>query len=88
MKKIIATTFIAAIGLAFISSAQAMPVASLSQPSADLTLFDAQTEAPVIQVFGGCGWGMHRGPFGGCRPLFNCPRGWHTGPWGRVCRPN
>jgi hypothetical protein len=55
-----------------------MPVAPLDQ---------AEVRA-VIQVYGGCGWGGHRGPFGRCRPLYNCPPGWHSGPWGRVCRPN
>jgi hypothetical protein len=33
----------------------------------------------------GCGWGWHRGPYGGCRPLYNCPPGFHTGPYGRHC---
>jgi hypothetical protein len=78
MKKLIATAFIASAGLSLVSSAQAMPVAPLDQPEV----------GAVIQVFGGCGWDGHRGPFGGCRPLYNCPPGWHTGPWGRVCRPN
>jgi hypothetical protein len=77
MKKVIATAFIASAGLALVSSAQAMPVAPLDQPDV----------GAVIQVFGGCGWDGHRGPFGGCRPLYNCPPGWHTGPWGRVCTP-
>ena len=76
MKKLIITTFIASIGLAFVPAAQAMPIAPLPETDS------------VIQVFGGCGLGAHRGPFGGCRPLYNCPRGFHTGPWGRVCRPN
>ena len=78
MRKLIATAFVAGVGLAGIASAQAMPIAPLDQPAA----------GAVIQVYGGCGWGGHRGPFGGCRPLYNCPPGWHTGPWGRVCRPN
>src|SRR5260370_27935997 len=70
-------SFIASAGLALASSAQAMPVAPLDQ---------AEVGA-IIQVYGGCGWGGHRGPFGRCRPLYNCPPGWRTGPWGRVCRP-
>ena len=78
MKKLIATAFIASAGLALASSAQAMPIAPL----------DKHQVGAVIQVFGGCGWGRHRGPLGACRPLYNCPPGWHTGPWGRVCRPN
>ena len=78
MKKLIATAFIASAGLALISPVQAMPIAPLDQAEV----------GTVIQVFGGCGWFGHRGPFGGCRPLYNCPPGSHTGPWGRVCRPN
>jgi hypothetical protein len=35
-----------------------------------------------------CGPGMHRGPYGGCRPLFSCPSGWHSGPYGYRCFPN
>ena len=65
MKKLIATAFIAGVGLALISPVRAMPIAPLNQPEA----------GNVIQVFGGCGWGAHRGPFGGCRPLYNCPPG-------------
>lgn len=68
---------VASIGLAGISASQAMPLASLDQVQAQIS--------PVLPTFGGCGWGGHRGPFGGCRPLFNCPPGWHTGPWGRHC---
>jgi len=78
MKKLIAAAFVVVAGTAVISAAQAMPVAPLDQAEV----------ANVIPVFGGCGWGGHRGPFGGCRPLYNCPPGFHTGPWGRVCRPN
>jgi hypothetical protein len=77
-KKLITAAFIVSAGFAAISTAQAMPIAPLDQAEV----------ASVIPVFGGCGWGGHRGPFGGCRPLYNCPRGFHTGPWGRVCRPN
>jgi hypothetical protein len=78
MRKLIATAFVATVGLALVSPVRAMPIAPLDQPEA----------GNVIQVYGGCGWGAHRGPFGGCRPLYNCPPGWHTGPWGRVCRRN
>jgi hypothetical protein len=76
-KKLIATAFIVGAGLALMTPVLAMPIAPPQAP-----------EASIIQVYGGCGWGAHRGPFGGCRPLYNCPRGYHTGPWGRVCRPN
>jgi hypothetical protein len=78
MKKLVATAFLASVGLALASPAQAMPIAPLADIEA----------APTVKVFGGCGWGGHRGPFGGCRPLYNCPPAMHTGPRGRVCRPN
>jgi hypothetical protein len=76
MKLLAASVFAIGLSLAGMTASQAMPVAPLDQqgPSAD-----------VIQVFGGCGWGGHRGPYGGCRPLYNCPPGWHTGPYGRRC---
>jgi hypothetical protein len=47
----------------------------------------------VIAVAGGCGPGMHRGPYGGCLQNYAdpgahaCPRGYHIGPGGR-CRGN
>jgi hypothetical protein len=88
MNKLVAAAFLAGVGLALVSSAQAMPIAPLGDTQPALVSSDGAEAAPVIKVFGGCGWGWHRGPFGGCRPLFNCPPGWHTGPWGRVCRPN
>jgi hypothetical protein len=77
---LLATTFgvsMVLIGLAGTSGSQAMPVAQLDQ---------AQAEASVITTASlGCGWLGHRGPFGHCRPIFNCPPGWHTGPFGEVC---
>lgn len=45
------------------STAQALPVAPLSAGDASITL-----------VRGGCGFGEHRGPYGGCR-LNRGPRG-------------
>lgn len=52
--------------------------------------------ATVETVAGGCGWGWHRGPWGGCRPngpywgRYWGPRycWWRPSPWGpvRVCR--
>jgi hypothetical protein len=78
MRKLIATALVAGAGFVLAAPAGAMPIAPLDQAEA----------GQVIQVFGGCGFGWHRGPFGGCRPLYNCPPGWHTGPFGRVCRPN
>jgi hypothetical protein len=50
-----------------------------------LAPIDARQENNVIRVAGGCGPGWHRGPYGGCRPMFNCPPGWHSGPFGRHC---
>jgi hypothetical protein len=47
----------------------------------------------IVAIAGGCGAGMHRGPYGGCRRNFAnpaahaCPRGFHIGPGGR-CRGN
>jgi hypothetical protein len=78
MKNFIAVAFFAGSVLAGVSAARAMPVAPMQQ--GDTT--------QVIQVFGGCGYGWHRGPYGGCRPLYNCPPGWHTGPYGRRCMRN
>jgi hypothetical protein len=43
------------------------------------------SDASTIPVAGGCGPGWHRGPYGGCRPMYNCPPGWHSGPFGRRC---
>ena len=75
MRNFMAIAFFASTILAGITAARAMPVAPLRQ----------NQNAQVIQVFGGCGAGWHRGPYGGCRPLYNCPPGWHTGPYGRRC---
>jgi hypothetical protein len=74
MKILAASAF--AIGLGLMAmSAQAMPVAPLDQSASSDT----------IRVAGGCGPGFHRGPYGGCRPMYNCPPGWHPGPYGRRC---
>jgi hypothetical protein len=62
-------------GLAAVSASRAMPVAPAGQ----------SVSSDVIRVAGGCGPGFHRGPYGGCRPMFNCPPGWHPGPYGRQC---
>lgn len=57
-----------------------------------------QPQVPTVEkVAQGCGWGFHRGPWGGCRPNgpywggpYWGPRycWWRAGPWGpvRVCR--
>jgi hypothetical protein len=75
MKVLAASIFAIGLGLAAMSASQAMPLAPLDQA--------ASTDA--IRVAGGCGPGWHRGPYGGCRPMFNCPPGWHSGPFGRRC---
>jgi hypothetical protein len=78
MKSFVAVVLLAGVALAGMSAAHAMPVAPLQQ----------DPNPQVIQVYGGCGYGWHRGPYGGCRPLYNCPPGWHTGPYGRRCMRN
>jgi hypothetical protein len=74
MRTLIAIVLVVA-GIGLVSSADALPLATLNQIQDGLT----------IQVYDGCGWGRHRGPFGACRPLYNCPPGWHPGPFGRRC---
>lgn len=74
--KVLAVSAIAiGLGLAGLTASQAMPVAPLDQ----------SVSSDTIRVAGGCGAGFHRGPYGGCRPMFNCPPGWHPGPYGRQC---
>ncbi|MGA7805713.1 GCG_CRPN prefix-to-repeats domain-containing protein [Bradyrhizobium sp.] len=74
--KLVAPVLALGLGLAAITASQAMPLAPLNQPSDD---------GAIIRVAGGCGPGGHRGPYGGCRPMYNCPPGWHSGPYGRRC---
>jgi hypothetical protein len=76
MKLLAASALALGLGL-FATGSQAMPLAPLASA--------APGDAVIIQVAGGCGWGWHRGPYGGCRPLYNCPPGFHTGPYGRHC---
>ena len=59
-------------------SAQAMPLAPIA----------GETNVAITHVANGCGPGMTRGPYGRCRPMFTCPRGWHPGPYGRRCYRN
>ena len=75
MKLLAVCIFGLGFGLAAMTASQAMPLAPLDQAAS----------ANTIQVAGGCGPGWHRGPYGGCRPLYNCPPGWHTGPYGKQC---
>ena len=73
MRSLIAAMTIV-VGMLFAGAlVQAMPLAPVHE------------DTGVTQVFGGCGPGWHRGPYGGCRPLYSCPPGWHTGPYGRRC---
>jgi hypothetical protein len=80
MNRLIAAAFLAST-LMGPGIANAMPMTPLS-PAQD---------SDVIRVAGGCGPGMHRGPYGGCRQNYAdpgahaCPRGFHIGPGGR-CR--
>jgi hypothetical protein len=75
MKILAASLFAIGVSLAAMSGSQAMPLAPLDQAASSDT----------IRVAGGCGPGWHRGPYGGCRPMYNCPPGWHSGPFGRRC---
>jgi hypothetical protein len=66
MKKIFAVSaLVIGFGLFGLGTSSAMPLAPLGQAASGDT----------IQVAGGCGWGWHRGPYGGCRPMYNCPPG-------------
>jgi hypothetical protein len=77
MKLLAATAVALGLSFAAMTSSQAMPLAPLAP-----TIFG---ETAIIPVAGGCGPGWHRGPYGGCRPMYNCPPGWHSGPYGRQC---
>jgi hypothetical protein len=69
-----------ALGAISLSAAQAAPLAPV-MPAVE----QGVPSAELIPVAGGCGPGWHRGPYGGCRPMYNCPPGWHSGPFGRRC---
>jgi hypothetical protein len=78
MIRIVASIFIASLGVAGVASAQAFPIAPLTQTEAT---------AP-LPVAGGCGAGWHRGPDGACRRTGGgkaCRRGYELTP--RGCRP-
>ena len=75
MKLLVASAFAICLCLAGASASPAMPLAPLDQAAS----------AHIIRVAGGCGPGWHRGPYGGCRPMYNCPPSWHSGPFGRRC---
>jgi hypothetical protein len=73
MKNFMMVVVVAGVALTGFSTAQAMPLAPLNQDQS----------GSIIRVYGGCGYGGHSGPYGGCRPLYNCPPGWRSGPYGR-----
>jgi hypothetical protein len=75
MKVLAASILAVGLSLAAMSASQAMPLAPLAQASS----------GEIIHVSGGCGYYGHRGPYGGCRPIYNCPPGWHSGPYGQRC---
>ena len=75
MKFLAASAVALGLSLAAMTASQAMPLAPPAQA------FSAE----IIQVSGGCGPYGHRGPYGGCRPVYNCPPGWHSGPYGQRC---
>jgi hypothetical protein len=77
MKLLAASAVAFGLSLMAMTASQAMPLSPLGQSQA--------TSSDVIRVAGGCGPGFHRGPYGGCRPMFSCPPGWHPGPYGRHC---
>ena len=56
----------AALTLATAGAASAMPLIQAVDNGTD--------QAQIIEVRGGCGFGEHRGPYGGCR-INNGPRG-------------
>jgi hypothetical protein len=75
MKLLTASAFAVGLSLMAMSASRAMPLAPLDQ----------SVSSDTVRVAGGCGPGWHRGPYGGCRPMYNCPPGWHSGPFGRHC---
>jgi hypothetical protein len=75
MPILLSTIAAVAMGL---TAAHAMPVAPLDPAETSL----------ITSVAQGCGVFSHRGPAGHCRPLYNCPPGFHTGPFGRHCYRN
>jgi hypothetical protein len=80
MKILAASALALGLGLFSLSAAQAAPLAP-TMPAVE----QGVPSVEIIPVAQGCGPGFHRGPYGGCRPLFTCPPGWHTGPYGKRC---
>jgi hypothetical protein len=65
VRKFLAAAFFASVVVTGFSEAQAMPIAPLQQ--------DQAAQGQVIQVFGGCGPGWHRGPYGGLPSALQLP---------------
>ncbi len=74
MRKILFAAIVFAVGMS-VDPAGAMPFSTGI----------ANGEELIARVAQGCGPGFHRGPYGACRPLYSCPRGWHPGRYGRRC---
>ncbi len=94
MKSLLLPAMVAGALLAGVACASALPLPQA--PAAAAGTAATLPEAPVTPVAQGCGWGWHRGPWGGCRPnggyyQWNRPWGphcwWRPGPFGpvRVC---
>jgi hypothetical protein len=79
MKILAASVLAAGLGLLSMSTSQAMPLAPIAPA------MTGASSGEIILVAQGCGPGFHRGARGACLPLYSCPRGWHTGPYGRRC---
>jgi hypothetical protein len=75
MKFLAASALALGLSLAAMTASQAMPLAPLAQASS----------GEIIHVSGGCGYYGHRGPYGGCRRIYTCPPGWHSGRYGQRC---
>ncbi|MFG1480858.1 hypothetical protein V5F53_19695 [Xanthobacter sp. V4C-4] len=93
IRTLLAPALVAGALLAGAAGAQALPLSPLAAPAAGRAA--ATPEAPVVPVAQGCGWGWHRGPWGGCRPNGVYYGGWYgphcwwrPSPFGpvRVCR--
>ncbi|WP_234053208.1 MULTISPECIES: GCG_CRPN prefix-to-repeats domain-containing protein [unclassified Xanthobacter] len=81
MKPLLLPALVAGALLAGVAGAQALP--ALASPPPVVAEQALAPEAPVVPVAQGCGWGWHRGPWGGCRPNGSYYR-WY-GPWRPHC---
>ena len=75
MKFLAASTLALGLSLAAMSASQAMPLAPLAQASS----------GEIIHVSGGCGYLRPSRPLWRLPPIYNCPPGWHSGPYGQRC---